>query len=115
MPSRDELAEDYPDLLFCDGFDAALVGVCYRFGQEPVALYDRCKIIEILMRDGLTEDEADEHFEFNIIGAYVGEHTPAFADLPTVPRKRPVTSEETLRQIDAFFRGVPCDRSSPTT
>jgi hypothetical protein len=110
--SREQLAEHYPDLLFCDGFDEALIGICNRFGQEPVALYDQAKIIEILVRDGATEDEAIEHFEFNIIGAFVGEHTPAFATLLTCPHRRRVSSEETLRQIDAFFRSdASCDRS----
>jgi hypothetical protein len=116
MVSREQLAEDYPDLLFCDGLDEALVGVCHRFGQEPVALYDRRKVIEILLADGLSEEEAEEHFGFNIIGAFDGPHTPAFADLPTCHRRKPVTAEETLRRIDAFLGSVtPCDRSSPTT
>lgn len=114
--TREQLADSYPDLMFCDGYDDALIGVCHRFGQEPVALYDRRKMIEIIMREGCSEVEAEEHFEFNIVGAFIGPYTPAFAELPTCPRRRPVQPEETLRQIDAFFREAgPCDRSSPTT
>jgi len=59
-------------------FDEAFVGVVERFGMEPVALYDRDKIIEILMRDGLSWEDAEDHFGFNMIGAWVGDKTPAF-------------------------------------
>ena len=70
----------YPNL------EEALVGICRRFNQPPIALYSYNKCIEILMRDtegeDLDEEErylmAVEHFEFNTIGAWVGEHTPAF-------------------------------------
>jgi len=79
--TRESLSGDYPDLLFCDGFDEALIGVAHRFGMAAVVLYDRAKIIEILMKD-MTHDEAEEFFSFNIIGAWVGEETPVFAELP---------------------------------
>lgn len=78
--TREELAEEHPDLLFVDGHDNALLGVAYRFGMEPVALYDRSRIIENLMADGMAHEEAEEFFDFNIIGAWVGERTPIFAD-----------------------------------
>jgi len=65
---RESLGEEDPDLLFCDGFDEALIGVVTRFGIEPVAAYDREKIIE-------------EFFSYNIIGGWVGERTPAFIEL----------------------------------
>jgi hypothetical protein len=80
--SREGLAENYPDLLCCDGLDEALIGVAHRFGMEPVALYDRAKVIEVFMtRDGMTWEEAEEFFSFNVIGAWVGEMTPVFAEL----------------------------------
>jgi len=79
--TRDQLAEDYPDLLFCDGLDHALIGVVNRFGMEPVALYDRSLVIKGYMADGMTWEEASEFFDFNVIGAWVGPMTPAFADL----------------------------------
>ena len=74
---REELSEEYGDLLFADGFDEAIIGVAERIGMEPVVAYDTDKIIEILSRD-MTEDEAVEYFDFNIIGAYVGERTPIY-------------------------------------
>ena len=62
-------------------FDEAFVGVCQQFGRPPIALYDRQKILDIFIAEGLTEEEAVAHFEFNIIGAWVGDFTPAFVDL----------------------------------
>jgi hypothetical protein len=31
-----------------------------------------------MTRDGMTADEAIEYMDFNVTGAYVGEHTPEF-------------------------------------
>ena len=73
--NREDL--DYEGLLFADGFDDAIIGVAERIGMEPVVAYDVNKIIEILARD-MSEDEAVEYFEFNILGAYMGERTPVF-------------------------------------
>lgn len=71
-------------------FDAAIVGVCHRF-HDTFVLYDRAKIIEILAADmvelasDLEEDPetmAWEHFDFNVIGGWVGEFTPGFIEYP---------------------------------
>ena len=56
------------------------IGVVHRFGQEPIACYDYQAIIEHYQRDGMTEDEAVEYFEYNVIGAWVGDTTPCFLD-----------------------------------
>lgn len=67
------------EVLFMDGFEAALVGVVTRIGLEPIACYDLDAVLAILRnRDGMTEEEALEHFEYNLIGGYVGERTPCF-------------------------------------
>ena len=67
-------------ILMADGMDDALVGVMVRAGQDnPVACYDIEKVIDILMaRDGMTEAEAVEFFDFNILGSWVGDYTPCF-------------------------------------
>lgn len=47
--------------------------------QIGVLLYDGNKVIKKLMvSDGMSFSEAWEYFEFNILGSYVGECTPAF-------------------------------------
>lgn len=77
-----EIAEANEEALFADGFEDALIGYCERCGISPVALYDYDKCISILMkRDGMTETDAVEFFEFNTLGAFVGEATPMFAKL----------------------------------
>ena len=65
------------ELLFADGYDEAIIGVGQRF-NETFVVYDKRKVLAVLMRDGMTLEEAEEFFDFNIIGAYVGNRTPAF-------------------------------------
>lgn len=71
------------DTLKADGFDEAIVGIGRQFNKNLV-IYDEDKCIEILMeRDGMSEEEAIEFFEFNVVGAYVGEYTPIYVRLGT--------------------------------
>lgn len=76
----DWLREDHPDVLLMDGFDDCIIGVCNRFGQEPIVAYDQWAVIHKLMEQGMSEDEAIEFFEFNQIGAWMGDRTPCFID-----------------------------------
>lgn len=78
----DFLAEAHPDVMLVDGYDDCIIGIVNRIGTSSVLLYDTEKIIAKLVKDGLTDEEAYEFFEFNILGAYVGEHTPAFLEIP---------------------------------
>lgn len=66
------------DMLVMDGFNHCIVGVVERFGQPPLVCYNRDKVIESHMADGMTFEEAEEYFEFNQIGAWLGESTPCF-------------------------------------
>ena len=59
-----------------DGFDDCVIGVAERCARPPLLVYDREKIADSLMKDGLTYEEAQEHIDFNIAGAWVGEGTP---------------------------------------
>jgi hypothetical protein len=44
-------------------------------------VYSRKRCIEVLMSDGIMEyEDATEYFDYNVIGAYVGENTPVFLD-----------------------------------
>lgn len=80
MKVRDYLAENFPDALVMDGYDDCIVGICTRFGQEPIVAYDRQKVIAKLVAGGMTEEDAEEWFEFNQIGAWMGDTTPCFID-----------------------------------
>ena len=70
--------ERFEGMVFVDGYDDAFIGLGWRFHDGPVAVYDRERIMEMLMEGGSSFDEAMEHFEFNIIGGWGGEFTPMF-------------------------------------
>ena len=86
--------EQHLELLLADGFDEAFLGVGNAFHNEPVAIYDRNKCIDILADDfkravtpsdtSFHNDETDfyeqalEYFDYNVQGSYVGEKTPIF-------------------------------------
>ena len=65
---------DLDGLLKMDGYNDAILGKCLRFNTEFV-IYDYDKVILLLQRDGMTKQEAEEYWEFNMLGAWVGEHT----------------------------------------
>ena len=74
-------------MLKADGLDAAIIGVGERCGQEDILVYDIGKTIDVLVkRDGMTPDEADEFFSFNILGGWHGKETPIWV--------RPYTEDE---------------------
>jgi hypothetical protein len=77
---RDRLAAAYDDdeMLFLDppSLDTAIVGVAERINFGPVVVYDRSKLVQAFVQEGMTEEEADEWVSFNVEGAYVGERTP---------------------------------------
>lgn len=75
-----EESTDEPVLL-ADGLDEALLGMTDDSPHR--AVYSVTKIIDILIvRDGIPEPDAYEFFNFNIAGAYVGEHTPIYVQHP---------------------------------
>lgn len=84
---REYLEEVNPEAMLFDGLEDALVGTCDRIGQPTLAAYDYDKCIEILAKDMTDSDDDDpytmavEYFDFNVIGAYIGESTPVFIRL----------------------------------
>lgn len=76
----EQILELYPDDTFkiADGFDDAIIGVD---DNNLKIVYDIYKVIDILIKDGMTDDEAIEFYEYNIAGSYVGENTPSFIRL----------------------------------
>lgn len=73
------LIEAHPDstFLIADGFDDAVIG--YHYPSERL-IYSVKKCIEILMEEGMTEEDALEHFSYNVEGSYVGERTPIWCN-----------------------------------
>jgi hypothetical protein len=81
MTFIDLIAEQNPEAKTADGFDDCIIGIANRYGADPVLAYSIPAIIGVLMkRDGLSREEAQEHFDVNIIGSWVGDGTPAFID-----------------------------------
>ena len=69
------------ETLLADGFDEALIGTGYRCGQPEIAVYDIKKCVSVLESQGMSHEEAKEHLDFNVFGAWVGEKAPIFVDL----------------------------------
>jgi hypothetical protein len=74
-----EILENYPDdsFLTADGFDDAVIGLDE---QSMRLVYSVSKCIAILKGEGMTEEDALEHFSFNVSGAYVGDQTPIWCN-----------------------------------
>lgn len=66
------------DMLTMDGYDDCIIGVVEQFGRPPIVCYDKQMVLAKLQRDGMSEDEAEEFWSFNQIGAWVGDGTPCF-------------------------------------
>jgi hypothetical protein len=76
---REWIAAHNEEALLADGFEEAIIGVAERCSKPPLVVYDADKCVRILMqRDGMEEDEAEEFFQFNTLGAWMGENTPLF-------------------------------------
>jgi len=73
-------ALDYIDdhFLIADGFDDCVIGTCYTPGPGTRVVYSAELIVEKLIREGLSFEDAWDHIHFNIEGGYVGEKTPIF-------------------------------------
>ena len=85
MTKRGYLSEFEDDVMVLEPsqFDEAIVGTVSRVDRSPVVCYSVDKIVEILMEDGMSQEEAYEYYEYNILGAYIGEGTPMF--LASIP------------------------------
>lgn len=74
MRTLNELYSMYPEdnFLRIEGFDDAVIGV------EEITkrlVYSKSKIMRQLIRS-MDYETAMEHFDYNIAGSWVGEHTP---------------------------------------
>lgn len=80
-----EILEKYEDeeLIIMNGYDNCIVGVGESCNQPPRIIYSVERILkQLIEQDGMSYDEASEWFEFNQLGAYVGEKTPIFLFTP---------------------------------
>ena len=76
---EDLYSDDEPDILFADGYDNAIEGVVWD-GERTRVVYRMESILEILMGQGMSYDEASEYFDFNVAGSNVGVYTPLYLE-----------------------------------
>jgi hypothetical protein len=82
----DEYAEG---AVLLDGLEDAIVGIVQEFGNGNRVLYSKQKILNILQeRDLMTMGEAEEFYDFNILGLYASERNAVFLDLEIIPIKK---------------------------
>ncbi len=72
-----KIKENFPDeeIMIADGFDDAIIG----FTKDMVLVYSVSKCIEILCRE-MSEEDAVDHFYYNVEGSYIGEKTPIWCN-----------------------------------
>jgi hypothetical protein len=68
--------------ILLDGLESAIIGIVQEFGNGNRILYSKQRILDILQeRDLMTMGEAEEFYDYNILGLYAGEQNAVFLDL----------------------------------
>jgi len=99
MSKRSEFRQDLIDitciddddtLTFLEGpeFDLAIIGICHRPGQPDVLAYDEEKIINIFIKDGMSEEEAIEFYDYSTVRGipYMGKSAPVIITTVEQPK-----------------------------
>jgi len=83
----DEYAEG---AILLDGLEDAIIGIVEDFGSPGrKMLYSKPRILHILQeRDLMTYGEAEEFYDYNILGLYASEQNAVFLDLEITPIKK---------------------------
>lgn len=76
--TRDLIDEMAEGAIILDGFEDCIVGITEEFGGIVRLLYSTQKIINKLMEDGMSEEDALEYYSYNIYGGHYGEQNPIF-------------------------------------
>jgi len=83
--------ETFEVIIYPKGFEDCIVGVGERFGGPPMAALDIEKMLKKMEKEGMTREEAIEYFEFNILGAHVGEENPVYMHVPNFKVEKKTT------------------------
>jgi len=80
------LTDENPDAIIYDGMEEALIGV-YRgdlarqdMQDSSIAVYSYVKFIEAYIKEGMSEEEAVECFDYNVAGGYISKSQPIVID-----------------------------------
>ncbi len=77
-----EITRDFIDTMaegaiILDGFEDCIIGITEEYGCGPRLLYSVNSIIKKLMED-MSEEDALEYYQYNILGGHFGEQNPIF-------------------------------------
>tara|TARA_R110002074_G_scaffold203297_1_gene371180 strand:- start:208 stop:564 length:357 start_codon:yes stop_codon:yes gene_type:complete len=84
------VVEGMESLVTMNGYNDCIIGVVTTFNGDQVIAYDIDKVIARLQeRDGMSYTDASEYFDYNMLGAWVGDHTPIFISMLEEQHKEP--------------------------
>jgi hypothetical protein len=88
-------------LILADGFDGAILGIANTIGHSESVAYDYNQCVRILMaRDDMDEEDAAKYMDFNVVTAYMGDHTPTFITRPN-SKYSSIESDERIKRLMA--------------
>ena len=77
-----DINEYAENAVILNGLEESIIGIVEEFGNGPRILYSKDKILQILReRDLMTHSEAEEYYDYNILGLHAGEQNAVFLDL----------------------------------
>ena len=62
-------------------YDPCVIGLGYRFHDGPLLVYSLPEVIALQQGAEMSDEEAEEYFNFNTLGAWMGDGTPLFVHL----------------------------------
>lgn len=69
------------------GLEDCIIGIVEEFGNGRRILYDKNKILQKLQETNpMTQQDAEEYYDYNILGLYAGEQNAVFLDLSLEPK-----------------------------
>lgn len=71
----DAISQVNPDSCYPTGYEDCIIGMLSSI--DPVIVMDKNKMINKLVMEGMTEEEAIEYFDYNIGDAYI-ENGPVY-------------------------------------
>ena len=72
-----EYFNDETELIKADGFDDAIIGLEQ---QQMKLVYSVPMCIDVLVKEGMSVDDAIDYFEYNVRGSLTFEGSPLFVD-----------------------------------
>jgi len=83
-----DLEEYVEGTILLDGLEESIIGIVEEFGNSRRVLYSKSKILSILCeRDLMTIGEAEEFYNYNILGLYAGEQNAVFLNTEITTEK----------------------------